>query len=142
MFLGAVHSYSKADNCSWVVKLSLNREMAEFKIDTGADVTVIPSEMHSLDRDGPLKRPTRVLSGPDKSPLTVKGSFTGQLERGKMGTKEEVYVVDNLSKPLVGKPAIIALKLLSFLHVDNLEASSVEEKFPDTSKGRCKSLLL
>ena len=58
MFLGAVHSYSKADNCPWVVKLSLNREVAEFNIDTGADVTVVPSEMYSLDRDGPLKRST------------------------------------------------------------------------------------
>ena len=66
----------------WVVKLSFNREVAEFKIDTGADVTVVPSEMYSFDLDGPLKRPTRLLSGPDKSPLAVKGSFTTQLERG------------------------------------------------------------
>ena len=36
------------------------------------------------------------------------------------------YVVDGLSKPLVGKPVIISLKLLS-----TLQALSVEESIPD-----------
>ena len=43
--------------------------------------------------------------------------------------------MDNLSKQLVRKPAIIALKLLSFLQVDSLEAPSVEEKFPELFSG-------
>ena len=37
----------------WTAVLQLNNHKTEFKIDTGADVTVIPTHMYRKSRDGP-----------------------------------------------------------------------------------------
>ena len=44
--------------------------------------------------------------------LPVSGEFTGSLRLGDREIKQTVYVVHNLLKPLLGQPAIEALKLL------------------------------
>ena len=48
----------------WMIILSLNKCDLEFKIDRGADVTVIPEKLYTENRDGPLKRTTENLKGP------------------------------------------------------------------------------
>ena len=47
----------KAEGQPWMVKLHLNNREQIFKIDTGADVTVIPECTYRESHDGPLSPP-------------------------------------------------------------------------------------
>lgn len=52
-----------------------------------------------------------------QNPLDVSEFVKLQLRRGAKQAMEKVYMIKNLSMPLLGKPAIIALGLL--IHVDS-----------------------
>ena len=52
-----------------------------------------------------------------QNPLDVSKFVKLQLRRGAKQTMEKVYMIKNLSMPLLGKTAIIALGL--FIHVDS-----------------------
>ena len=45
-------------------QVQLNNRELEFKVDTDADVTVLPEENYQPGRDGALKTTTRKPSGP------------------------------------------------------------------------------
>ena len=66
---------------SWKATVKLNRPLAEFKVDTGADVTVIPPNI--FNKLEPLPEPartTKLLMGPCKHELKVLGTFTAVLQ--------------------------------------------------------------
>ena len=71
-FLGEVCSKGEEE---WIGVLQWNREETAFKLDTGAAVTAIPTSTYS--------------------------SFDGNLIIQERATKQNVYVVKELSKPLV-----------------------------------------
>ena len=75
----------------WMTKLKLNQQMIKFKIDMGADVTVIPSTTYKLYYDGPLHRTKTHLVRPGQNKLKVCGCFEATLEKGKDEVKETVY---------------------------------------------------
>ena len=61
----------KGEGQPWMISLYLNNCQREFKIDTGADVTVIPENTYEKSRDGPLSPPGRVRRGPGQHALPV-----------------------------------------------------------------------
>lgn len=84
----------------------------KFKIDTGADVTVISEEIYKHSGLEKLRRATKKLFGPGQAKLSVTG-VTGNLTTGNgKQTRQDIYVVANLKEPLLGKPAIEALNLI------------------------------
>ena len=84
-----------------------------FYIDTGAEVTVIPEANYRELKSTPSLSPTsRVLRGPSQRVLSVRGQFTGQIQLGEQDVGQEIYVVVDLHKPLLDRPAIEALSLL------------------------------
>lgn len=88
MFLGALNSTNKGE-CT--TELLLNGVPITFKIDTGAEVTVIPESAAT-----PFKRsPEGMLHGPAKSSLSVCGQFTGTLQLNTKTAKEKIFVVKN-----------------------------------------------
>ena len=56
-FLGTVSE--GGTNRPWMIELKLNNHPILFKIDTGANVTVIPQNVYCKERDGPLRCATR-----------------------------------------------------------------------------------
>eukprot|EP00731_Ephydatia_muelleri_P000002 Em0001g2a len=83
-----------------------------FKIDTGADVTVIPESVFKRIRNANLMHSDRILCGPAKNALHVIGQFNATLKHRGGVTSEEVCVVRGLQTPLIGLPAIKALGLV------------------------------
>ena len=132
LFLGAVES---SGNCkAWKITLFLNDVPIQFKIDTGAEVSVIP-EAFSQPFSSILKPSTRNLKGPSKQELQVCGQFTCSMHLDKETTKQEVYVVKGLDLALVGLPAIETLSLITKVHTISTSKETIPSKFPKLFSG-------
>ena len=95
-FLGVIHSETdslSSTEAPWTTTLELNGRNIDFKIDTGADVTVISEQEYLSEQDGPLTQTNRVLSGPSQQKLDVCGQFVGNLSNQFQTTQQEVYVI-------------------------------------------------
>lgn len=131
-FLGTV----SLDGEPWLINLKVNEHTAVFKIDTGADVTVLSEDVFQNWEFPELERAKKVLQGPGLTPITVKGKFTATIKSDSKSTTQEVYVVPGLKFSLLGRPAIQALGLVA--RVDTVALDSVErvkEQFPALFKG-------
>ena len=62
-----------------MVNLYLNKQSLDFKIGTGANVTVVPTSVYRESKHGPFKSSNHLLKGADQQPLQVIRSFTGKL---------------------------------------------------------------
>ena len=116
------------------MNLYLNDIPLEFKIDTGAEVTVIPESV-ATPFQSLLQASSRGLQGPGKTSLQVCGQFTGTLRKDTHAVKEEIYVVKNLHTPLLGLPAITNLNLVAKVCDVKLEKDVVVSKFPELFTG-------
>ena len=97
-------------------------------------MTVIPTGLYEKLSGVSLHPPQRTLRGASQDVLPAKGQFTGRLRREDRTTHQEVYVVDQLHKPLLGRPAIEALGLLARIRSVREETSQAE-RFPQLFEG-------
>ena len=123
---------------SWKAKVKLNGQLAEFKVDTGADVTVIPpSVYYSLKPTPLLSKATKELMGPCKQKLGCLGTFIAELQVQDKCAREQVYVVEDLERALLGREPAERLKVISRL--DSLSSddykTKVAEKHPNLFRG-------
>ena len=108
----------------WETKVMVGDKRILFKVDTGAEVTVISEETwKSLQLAEPLQHPKTFLCGPDHTRLTVLGKIMLSLTLNETCSEQPVYVVKNITKNLLGLPAIKALSLLS--HVESVDKNIV-----------------
>ena len=110
-FIGVVQDSEHAN--PWVITLAVNGKPLKFKIDTGADVSVIPHKVFKSIPGARLKPAKKILSGPGHKILPVKGQFVATLWYGDKQVTEDVFVVRRLSRALLGRPAIESLDLVS-----------------------------
>ena len=132
-FLGTVGSHEETPDDNWVATVWLNDSQIKFQIDTGAEVTVIPGGVFEKLSGANLHPSQRTLRGASQIALPVIGKFTGKLTLGDRTTLQEVYVVEKLHKPLLGRPAIEALGLLARVRSVNQEKPI--ECFPQLFQG-------
>ena len=105
-----------------------------FKLDTGADVSVIPTAVLQNLKCTPQDA-KRTLTGPDGSKLKVSGVIFATLKANDLETKQEIFVVKNLMSALLGRPAIEALQLVTVVHsVESYEAQ-VKARHPKLFEG-------
>ena len=109
-FLGTVRDEAGAK--PWIMTLPLNGMPVEFKIDTGADVSVIPESVFNQLERTTLHPTSRSLSGPGQNRLRVCGQFVGTLKHRAEEFKSEFFVVHGLQTALLGRPAIEAMGLV------------------------------
>ena len=131
-FLGVIHSETdslSSTEAPWTTKLELNGRNIEFKIDTGAEVTIISEQDYVSKRDGSLTQTNRVLSGPSQQKLDVCWQFTGKLSNQFQSTQQEIYIIRGLCKALLGRPAIKALQVVQM--VNPIQISSIVKQFPE-----------
>ncbi|CAC5397534.1 unnamed protein product [Mytilus coruscus] len=102
----------------------IRKKEIDFKIDTGADVTVISdSDLKGINNIELMKANKR-LSGQGNTNLNVVGKFQCMLETKDKFSVQDIYVVKGLSKPLLGRPAIQALGVIYKVNVSSVIASS------------------
>ena len=97
------------------VIIKVNGQGVNFKIDTGAEVSVITERtMDSLKLNRKLSRETtKQLMGANKTQLEVICEFVACLEYNGRKAEQPIYVVKKLQNDLLGLPAIKALNLLT-----------------------------
>lgn len=106
----------------------------EFKIDTGADVTVIPMSIFQSIPDTTLKPATKTLSGASSRTLNVKGQFMATLKYKDKEAAEEVYAVKRLNRSQLGRPAIEALGLVQRVNAVQTK-TDIMKQFPKLFEG-------
>ena len=119
----------------WTADVLLNDCRMEFQIDTGADVSVISEEQYRKLKVPELQPSNKSLVGPSQDKLQVCGQFIGTLTHKNNTVKQDVYVVKGLRKPLIGRPAITALKLVSQVNTVNSYQQKIVNKFPKLFEG-------
>lgn len=117
-----------------MIDLKINSHPISFKIDTGAAVTAVPS---SLRKCIPNVRPSgKMLKGAGNNRLIVTGQANTCLSLGDKEISENVYFVENLVTPLLGKPAISKLGLIKFDEcLDTVLATKWPERFSKLFQG-------
>jgi len=117
---------------AWTCHINVNRHDVSFKIDTGAEVTVISDNITKSIGLHQLHPPTKKLHGPDNSPLEVIGGATVRLVYKGTECTQPIFVVRNVKQNLLGFPAIQVLQVLK--HV-NVVTQSIPERFPTLFTG-------
>ena len=129
-------SISSNSDEPWIIDLKVGQGFIRFKIDCGADVTVISEDMYLKIGKLPLEKSSKRLYGPGNVPLKVMGSFTAKLETNASSAVERIYVVKGLDRCLLGRPAITKLDLLEFKHrnaslSEVITLETVKSKYPN-----------
>ena len=112
---------------SWKAEVKLNEHAVKFKVDTGADVTVLPPNIyHSLVPKPSLSKSNKALMGPCNHKLCCLGNFTAKLCVDGNVVRELIYVVKYLERPLLGRDAAEKLKLVN--RVDTVSSDDSKTK--------------
>ncbi|GBM82357.1 hypothetical protein AVEN_54786-1 [Araneus ventricosus] len=136
-YLGVVQLESKnKTNIDWTVTVQVNHKNIKFKIDSGADHTVLPANVfQNVFQNAKLEPPDKILCGPDKNPLKILGKFKTNIEYKGKNCTEEIYVISNLQTCRLGKPALFSLGLGPNLNsICQISAADSKAKFPELFK--------
>ncbi|UYV70517.1 hypothetical protein LAZ67_7003387 [Cordylochernes scorpioides] len=97
-FLGSIEDNSK----KWIVPIKVNNRQINFKIDTGADVNVLPLQNYyqSFQRIK-LEKSDKILQGPNGIPLETFGMIHVKLQNKGQHLNSKIYIVDKLKQPLL-----------------------------------------
>ena len=94
------------DRNMWEVKINIEDKSVRFKVDTGAEVTVLSdSTWKSLKSSTPLKKAQISLCGPDQTTLRVIGEAKLGLSYKGKSSNQNVFVIKDLKSNLLGLPA-------------------------------------
>ena len=125
----------KNTDAMWCAAVKIAGRSCEFKLDTGAEVTAVTEELHTLLGKPALQRASKVLYGPGQQPLKVLGQFEESISYRNSSSRQVLFVVRGLSKNLMGLPAITALNLATRVDGVGDYSQSIQEKFPSVFQG-------
>ena len=90
------------------------KELIEFKLDSGANVTFLrESTNHKLQVKPEPQRTNNVLLGPCNYMMECRGKYSTKLSIDERSTEEEIYVIRDLERPLLGRHAAQSPNLLT-----------------------------
>lgn len=109
--MGVVISVDSLSVEPWRIPIEMEGHTQLFKIDTGADVSVIPEKMVPKAKR-PVQKTRKRLFAAGGLEIKVTGKFSTKMKYNGKTSVEEVYIVEKLEEALLGRPAIAALKLI------------------------------
>ena len=120
-FLGTVTDVSKEeDNTPWEIALKVCGSTINFKIDCGADVTIISErEYNNLSRQPDVRVATVPLRGVGTR-IKCVGMFTAKIKYGDEQYVMDIYVVPNTDSNLLSRSASRAMGLIE-LKIEEVE---------------------
>ncbi|XP_075724020.1 uncharacterized protein LOC142766073 [Rhipicephalus microplus] len=110
--------------------VTVNGLPMKFKVDTGADVTAIPTSLYNEQVMGNLKQAKKQLLGRGRTEIATIGLFSATLCWNGRECQEEIYVTDKLHDALLRRLAIKSLDIL-------LEVTASTSKVSDPANILC-----
>ena len=102
---------------------------------TQGQMLLLSLRLHTYhpNEDGKLETASIPLNGPTGESLEVRGRFKAHLTRKGIKSQQEIYVVRNLSRALLGRLTIQVLKVAVL--VEPVQGDNVAEQFTELFKG-------
>lgn len=134
-FTGNVSCTSERE--AWRATVSVNDRDIRFRIDTGADVTVLPAPtFKQLGASHLLKRSDRYLLGPTRQLLGLLGSVEVPVTYSSQTVIAKLYIAEDLAEPLLGLDLIERFQLLQRVNdVTSAERVNPLTEFPELFTG-------
>ncbi|KAG5883819.1 hypothetical protein JTB14_036936 [Gonioctena quinquepunctata] len=139
-FLGSI-TLNHVDTEEWLASIfvsEINKNIG-FLIDSGADITCVPQEIFDVSFLNQLQVSDKIVTGPSGVKLEVLGTLPVRLSFQTHHFDTDIYVMEKLTKPILGRAAIVKLNVLQYINqicpvqsqdlVDTLE-DNVMRKFP------------
>lgn len=121
---------------SWQEGISVEGQIVEFKLDTGAEINVLPLRVYdSLEVKPPMSQTKTLIQpyGVESNYIKPKGIVTLNCEiEGKSEAGIEFLVADVHAQPMLGLEACIKLNLIKRIHEIQIETD--KSKFLKTNK--------
>ena len=130
MYIDRMNTGSPHD-LPWQVKVCLNQNKLKFKLDSEADVSVIPLSLYerlAAKQSLKLEPTNKILLGPCNYKIKCLGKFTGKLSTNR-SLHEDFYVVEGLQTPLLGRMASSKLELIKKVEKLTTNANEVNEQY-------------
>nr|CAI5857311.1 unnamed protein product [Callosobruchus analis] len=121
-FLGpisVVYGVNHVSSKEWVVSVFVTKleKSLDFLVDSGADISCIPKCFIDNKLKSKIKPSKNIVTGPSGVKLSLLGTLNVDLKYKNQTCNTEIYVIDNLTKPILGRTSILELNVLgSFLH--------------------------
>ena len=132
-YLNTVNGSNEAGKV-WNCVVRVNGVTTSFKLDTGAEVTVVTKETaEHLKSVKKWQKSEKKLCGADRRQLQVLGTFSANLKHNTRSTVQLVYVVKDLNQNLLGLPAIEDLGLIQRIGV--VEKRTIPDEFKNVFNG-------
>ena len=124
--MGVVQS-KQQDSDPWTtdIKLGNSDRLINFKLDTGADVTVLPLHLYD-EKMGIMQNPDRYLVSANGK-MQVVGKIHTEMHIGTQRKTQEVYLVKDLKHALLGRPSLTEFDLVRRINA--------VEDYPELFKG-------
>lgn len=132
-FLGAVNV--NAPGKPWEVKLRIGGHQVKFKLDSGADVTVITEETYRSLRKQPVLTPTNVSLNSVGSQLKCLGTFMSNVSHKGTVYNLHIYVIEKAPVNLLSRTASQAM---GFLKISLHETSTLSSVYGNIGLMSCK----
>ena len=133
-FVGAVNASKDLSDKPWEVKLRISRRIVPFKLDSGADVTIMTEKSYRQLRNPPKLSPTDVCLVSVGSRLKCSGKFVAKTMCKGTLYKLDIYVVQNAKSNLLSRRAS---QVMGFLTVALNEASRRRQVYGDIGLMKC-----
>ncbi|KAG5891236.1 hypothetical protein JTB14_004351 [Gonioctena quinquepunctata] len=129
------------DTKEWLASIIISEiiKNIEFLIDSGADITCVPKEIFDVSFLNQLQVSDKIVTGPSGVKLKVLGTLPVKLSFQTHHFDTDIYVMEKLTKPILGRAAIVKLNVLQYINqicpvqsqnlVDTLK-DNVMRKFP------------
>lgn len=128
-FLGAilnVQPYGTSAN-DWTVGISVDDDVINFKIDTGADINIIPESIYNAKFSyKPLLQTNKLIKGPDQKKLPILGYMKCSMSKGDKSINSDIYVLKG-GTPLLGRESSVTLGIVCLVNS--------AESYPNLFKG-------
>ena len=101
LFLGAL-SNSRTNSDIWHADIKVNNTLVNFRIDTGADATVIPIDKFNALISSSLSPSDKTFCGTNRNQLQIAGCFSAILQWYDKQAWQTIYVLNDVHQPLLG----------------------------------------
>ena len=128
-FVESVHYDSVQNDCpenvpAWRAQLKIDGTPVDFKIDSGADTSIMSYEVYKTLKNKPYLSPTAAVLGSPGGPVNPRGQFIAVTHLNGQKFRFRIFVVDRQTDSLLGRGAASCMGLIK--RIDEIQKHETE----------------